>query len=151
MQEASGEDLSTAEPGAARSYFHRRSTPLLCCCTADALGTNKFFDVAFIFACGAKNAAGFPSLPSSLLQGSSFVGSLVDSFLHTNLGAEDLAAERIAMHPLASRVKRGLQEETQEDGAGTLVVVVVAFTFSGSNPYPPLLCLLMSKHVGTYP
>ena len=44
--------------------------------------------------------AGFPSLPSSLLQGSSFVGSLVDAFLHTNLGAQDLAAERIAMHPL---------------------------------------------------
>eukprot|EP00903_Cladosiphon_okamuranus_P013262 g12366.t1 len=50
---------------------------------------------------GPEALAGFPSLPSSLLQGSSFVGSLVDAFLHTNLGAQDLAAERIAMHPLA--------------------------------------------------
>eukprot|EP00752_Nemacystus_decipiens_P018532 g16615.t1 len=52
-------------------------------------------------AAGAEALAGFPSLPSSLLQGSSFVGSLVDNFLHTNLGAQDLAADRIAMHPLA--------------------------------------------------
>ncbi|CAM9607596.1 unnamed protein product [Scytosiphon promiscuus] len=50
---------------------------------------------------GPEALAGFPSLPSSLLQSSSFVGSMVDSFLHTNLAAKDLAAERIAMHPLA--------------------------------------------------
>lgn len=42
----------------------------------------------------------FPSLPSSLLQCSSLVGSVVDYFLHTNLAVQDLAVERVAMHPL---------------------------------------------------
>ncbi|CBJ31282.1 conserved unknown protein [Ectocarpus siliculosus] len=52
-------------------------------------------------AAGPDVLAGFPSLPSSLLQCSSLVGSVVDYFLHTNLAVQDLAVERVAMHPLA--------------------------------------------------
>lgn len=50
---------------------------------------------------------GYPSMPSDLLQGSWFVGTIVDFFLHTNLRADDIAAARIAMHPLV----RGRPEE----------------------------------------